>query len=116
MKFLIIETQILLSLLSRLPDEMCLSYWIVLDRNLGVLCLLRRLLKRGVKVAVLLPVVVKDASETEAPMYSMDVEDWADWADRIEARGARAQLYLPVKTSTVWTADGGSLSTDVRTE
>jgi hypothetical protein len=51
---------------------------------------------KGSKVAVLLPVIVKDASETEAPEYSMDVAGSAPWKEGVDARGVRTHFYLDV--------------------
>jgi len=53
-----------------------------------------KMVKRGAKVAILLPVIVKDASETEAPEYEMDVEKSANWAEGVIARGVRTHFYL----------------------
>jgi NADPH:quinone reductase-like Zn-dependent oxidoreductase len=50
----------------------------------------------GAKVAVLLPVIVRDATETEAPEYSFDVPGTADWANGVEAVGVRTHFYLDV--------------------
>jgi hypothetical protein len=56
-----------------------------------------KIAKKGAAVAVLLPVVVKDASETEAPVYEMDVAASADWADEVNVRGVRTHYYLDVR-------------------
>ncbi|CZR62473.1 related to Zn-dependent oxidoreductases [Phialocephala subalpina] len=50
--------------------------------------------KKRAKVAVLLPVIIKDASETEAPEYGMSVEDSANWAEGVVSRGVRTHFYL----------------------
>jgi D-arabinose 1-dehydrogenase-like Zn-dependent alcohol dehydrogenase len=50
------------------------------------------------KVAILLPVIVKDASETQAPEYEMDVYKAAEWADGVDALGVRTHQYLNVST------------------
>jgi hypothetical protein len=55
-----------------------------------------KIVKKGAKVAVLLPVVVKDASETEAPEYELDAEKSADWAEGVIVRGVRTHFYLNV--------------------
>jgi NADPH:quinone reductase-like Zn-dependent oxidoreductase len=62
----------------------------------GSLAPLAKVASKGTKVAVLLPVIVKDASETEAPEYSMDVEGSAPWTEGVEARGVRTHFYLDV--------------------
>lgn len=56
-----------------------------------------KIVKKGAKVAVLLPVIVKDASETESPEYEMDVEKSADWAEGVIVRGVRTHFYLNVR-------------------
>ncbi|KAF2871459.1 chaperonin 10-like protein [Massariosphaeria phaeospora] len=49
--------------------------------------------KRGARVAVLLPVIVRDVSETEGPVYGMDVQGCAEWAEGVEVRGVRTHFY-----------------------
>ncbi|KAH8592926.1 chaperonin 10-like protein [Bisporella sp. PMI_857] len=49
---------------------------------------------KGARVAVLLPVIAVDASETTAPVYEMDVKASADWAEGVDARGVRTHFYL----------------------
>ena len=53
-----------------------------------------RIAQRGSKVAVLLPVIIRDATETEAPEYTMDVQAAASWADGVEVFGVRTHFYL----------------------
>lgn len=55
-----------------------------------------KIVKKGAKVAILLPVIVRDASETETPIYEMDVSVSADWAEGVDARGVRTHFYLNV--------------------
>jgi threonine dehydrogenase-like Zn-dependent dehydrogenase len=62
----------------------------------GSLTPIASITKRGSKVAVLLPVVVKDASEREAPIYEMNVLLAADWEEGVDARGVRTHFYLEV--------------------
>lgn len=54
--------------------------------------------KGGAKVAILLPVIVKDSSETEDPEYEMDVRAAATWDDDVDVRGVRTHFYLNVST------------------
>ena len=54
--------------------------------------------QKGAKVAILLPVILKDSTDSTLPEYSMDVEASADWADGVEARGVRTHLYLEVSS------------------
>ncbi|KAJ4355349.1 hypothetical protein N0V95_003024 [Ascochyta clinopodiicola] len=49
--------------------------------------------RNGAKVAILLPVIVRDSSETEAPEYEMDVHKAADWEEGVDARGVRTHFY-----------------------
>jgi hypothetical protein len=50
----------------------------------------------GAKVAILLPIIVKDAAEGVTPVYEMDVLDAADWptAGGVEPVGVRTYFYL----------------------
>lgn len=50
----------------------------------------------GSKVAVLLPVIVKDATEDEAPEYALEVQDQADWKAGVEVVGVRTHFYKDV--------------------
>ena len=52
----------------------------------------------GSKVAVLLPVIVKDAAEGDEgePVYAMNPAAEANWKDGVRVRGVRTQLYLQV--------------------
>jgi len=63
-------------------------------------------LQTGVKVAILLLVIVRDSSETEAPEYEMDALKAADWQEGVDVRGARTHFYLDVSIqssdSRVW--------------
>lgn len=55
-----------------------------------------KIAQKGSRVAVLLPVILKDATEQEAPEYSMEVEASADWVDGVEVRGVRTHFYMNV--------------------
>lgn len=55
---------------------------------------LAKIAQPGSKVAILLPVVVTDATETTVPEYTMDVAASADWARGVEAIGVRTHFYL----------------------
>ncbi|EPE06758.1 zinc-binding dehydrogenase [Ophiostoma piceae UAMH 11346] len=48
---------------------------------------------KGARVAVLLPVILKDATATDAPEYSMDALASAAWADGVDVRGVRTHFY-----------------------
>ncbi|KAH8728564.1 chaperonin 10-like protein [Phaeosphaeriaceae sp. PMI808] len=60
----------------------------------GSLAPISKIAKRGAKVAVLLPVIVRDSSEIEDPVYEMDVKSAAEWAEGVDARGVRTHFYL----------------------
>ena len=62
----------------------------------GSLVPLARVAQKGAKVAVLLPVVVKDSTETSDPEYAMDPQAEAEWADGAVVRGVRTHFYLEV--------------------
>lgn len=62
----------------------------------GSIAPISQVAQNGAKVAILLPVVVRDSSETEDPEYEMDVEKVADWKDGVDARGVRTHFYLDV--------------------
>lgn len=62
----------------------------------GSIAPISQVAKSGARVAILLPVVVRDSSETEAPVYEMDVEKAADWKAGVDARGVRTHFYLDV--------------------
>ena len=55
-----------------------------------------KIAKSGSKVAILLPVIVKDSTETEDPEYEMDVTKAAGWVEGVDARGVRTHFYLEV--------------------
>lgn len=62
----------------------------------GSLAPLARIASPGSKVAVLLPVIVRDSSETTVPEYSMDVGTSAAWVKGVQATGVRTHFYLDV--------------------
>jgi len=57
---------------------------------------LSKIAKCGSKVAILLPVIIRDSSETEEPIYEMDAEKVANWRDGVEVIGVRTHFYLDV--------------------
>lgn len=59
----------------------------------GSLAPIAKIAGKGTTVAVLLPVIVRDPSETEAPEYAMDVEAAADWREGVVVRGVRTHFY-----------------------
>ncbi|KAI1619245.1 chaperonin 10-like protein [Exophiala viscosa] len=58
---------------------------------------LAKIAESGSKVAVLLPIIVKDAAVGIKPEYSMDVEGCADWQPGVEALGVRTHFYIDNK-------------------
>lgn len=64
----------------------------------GTLEPLTQIAKGGTIVAVMLPVILKDASETEAPEYEMDASKVLvdKWAKGVVVRGVRTHFYLDV--------------------
>lgn len=57
--------------------------------------------RSGAKVAILLPIIVRDSSETEAPEYEMDVRKVANWSAGVDARGVRTHFYPDVSSASV---------------
>lgn len=65
----------------------------------GSLKPISRIVGGGTKVAVLLPVIVRDASDEVAPVYSMDVREGVEWEEGVDVRGVRTHFYLDVSFS-----------------
>lgn len=62
----------------------------------GSLAQIAKVAQKGTRVAVLLPVILKDATEEEAPEYAMDVGPHAPWVEGVEVRGVRTHFYAQV--------------------
>lgn len=62
----------------------------------GSLAQISKIAAKGSKAAILLPVIIRDATEEEAPVYEMDVSVVADWDDGVVVRGVRTHFYLQV--------------------
>jgi NADPH:quinone reductase-like Zn-dependent oxidoreductase len=62
----------------------------------GSLAQVAKITQSGTKVAVLLPVIVQDATVDTAPEYSMEVETQAPWTEGVEVRGVRTHFYAKV--------------------
>jgi NADPH:quinone reductase-like Zn-dependent oxidoreductase len=62
----------------------------------GSIAPVSKIAKTGAKVAILLPVVLRDSSETEDPLYEMDVNAAAEWENGVDARGVRTHSYTDV--------------------
>lgn len=57
---------------------------------------LTRVAQKGSKVAVLLPIIVKDSTNNSLPEYAMDVSAIAPWPEGVDATGVRTHSYLNV--------------------
>ncbi|KAF2180003.1 GroES-like protein [Zopfia rhizophila CBS 207.26] len=55
-----------------------------------------KIAKKGTKVAILLPVIVRDSSDSDDPIYELDVLKAASWEEGVAARGVRTHFYLKV--------------------
>lgn len=55
-----------------------------------------RLAQKGSIVAILLPVITKDSTDSGMPEYAMDVAAVAPWQSGVETRGIRTHSYLEV--------------------
>jgi hypothetical protein len=62
----------------------------------GSLAQIAKIAQKGTRVAVLLPVVLNDATEEDAPEYAMDVQPHAPWAEGVDTRGVRTHFYKEV--------------------
>ncbi|KAJ0165269.1 Zinc-binding alcohol dehydrogenase domain-containing protein cipB [Colletotrichum tanaceti] len=62
----------------------------------GTLRPLAKIARKGTKVAVMLPVIVRDSTEDVDPEYEMDVSRVLtdEWAEGVELRGVRTHFYL----------------------
>ncbi len=59
---------------------------------------LSKIAQKGAKVAVLMPVVVKDSTDSTMPEYTLDAEKAAKFTDGVEVRGVRTHFYLEVRS------------------
>ena len=62
----------------------------------GTLAPISKIAQKGSKVVVLLPVIVKHASDTVVPEYSMNVQTSADWVEGVIVSCVRTHFYLNV--------------------
>jgi threonine dehydrogenase-like Zn-dependent dehydrogenase len=62
----------------------------------GSIAPIAKMARSSVKVAILLPVVVRASSETQDPEYEMDIRKAANWRDGVDARGVRTFFYQDV--------------------
>ncbi|KAI0138621.1 GroES-like protein [Hypoxylon sp. NC0597] len=61
--------------------------------QVGSIDKIAKIATRGTTVAIMLPVIVKHATETEVPEYSMDASTSAQWAEGVTVRGVRTFFY-----------------------
>jgi NADPH:quinone reductase-like Zn-dependent oxidoreductase len=62
----------------------------------GSLAPLSSIVQAGARVAVLLPIVVQNSSETQDPIYEMDAGEAAAWKSGVDVRGVRTHFYMNV--------------------
>lgn len=72
----------------------------------GSIAPIAKIAKPGSKVAILLPVVVRDSTESQDPEYEMDVGKAAEWRDGVDVRGVRTHFYLNVCIAGQYFASG----------
>jgi NADPH:quinone reductase-like Zn-dependent oxidoreductase len=67
----------------------------------GTLKPLSKIAEPGSRVAIMLPVIIKDATEDEEPEYEMDVSKVLQdsWAEGVTLRGVRTHFYLNVSSA-----------------
>ena len=67
----------------------------------GTIKPISKVAESGSRVAILLPVIVRDATETEAPIYEGDVSKCLEgkWAEGVVLRGVRTHFYARVSYS-----------------
>jgi NADPH:quinone reductase-like Zn-dependent oxidoreductase len=65
-----------------------------IESKSGTLAPIANIVQRGTGVAVLLPVIVRDASDTVAPEHSMDTQASANWTEGVIVAGVRTLFYL----------------------
>ncbi|KAI2465555.1 GroES-like protein [Annulohypoxylon bovei var. microspora] len=59
----------------------------------GSIDALSKIARSGTTVAIMLPVILKHATEADAPEYSMDASTSAPWAQGVDVRGVRTHFY-----------------------
>ena len=65
----------------------------------GSLAPITKIAQEGAKVAVLLPVIVVDATDDTTPVYALEAEKEASWAKGVTVRGVRTHFYLQVRNN-----------------
>lgn len=69
------------------------TYSIAFGSQFGSLAPIAKIAENGTRVAVVPPVIVRDASETKARGYAMDVQAAADWRQGVKVRGVGTHFY-----------------------
>ncbi|KAI1384810.1 GroES-like protein [Hypoxylon trugodes] len=59
----------------------------------GSVAPITKIVSSGTTVAIMLPVILKHATEEEAPEYTMDASTSAQWAEGVNVRGVRTHFY-----------------------
>lgn len=67
------------------------------EGSLSSVGLVSKVAQSGATLAIMLPVILKHATDGEAPEYSFDVSSSADWAEGVNVRGVRTHFYLEVR-------------------
>ncbi|KAI0602936.1 GroES-like protein [Biscogniauxia sp. FL1348] len=83
-------------LLNVQPNGPTPTYPMIIDSigsQAGSLTPISRIAQHGTTVAVMLPVILKHASDAEAPEYSMDASTSASWGAGVNVRGVRTHFY-----------------------
>lgn len=62
----------------------------------GSLKAIAQVAQRGTRVAIMLPVILKYASNDQIPEYSMEVESVVAWAEGVEPKGVRTHFVWKV--------------------
>ena len=62
----------------------------------GSVAPISKIAQNGTTVAIMLPVILKHATETDVPEYSMDASTSAKWAEGVNVRGVRTHFYWKV--------------------
>ncbi|KAF2155984.1 NAD(P)-binding protein [Myriangium duriaei CBS 260.36] len=61
------------------------------------LAIIAKVAQSGSRVAIMLPVIVRHAADSSGPIYEMEVQNAAPWADGVEPRGVRTHQYADNK-------------------
>lgn len=62
----------------------------------GSVAPIAKIAQKGAKAAILLPVIIRDATDDVAPEYTFEVETQANWEPGVDASGVRTFFYPDV--------------------